>query len=236
MQCSTCGVTIWVSHGAGREVLCKNCYENRESPPATYFQETPNKSDESRVKLEEASFEFDKIPLRPEESQVKLEEITFDFDGNPVKKGEAPQAPEDNPVNREQKPAIHEESPVEIGETPETSGESPVKVAETPAMPGEEQVQIEEAIAEQKSTQVNPNQAPLHNKSGLLIARSLSFLGWFLCCIAILVAFIPLSAGRETEQFSLGIGLGLLSCGLLFVLVGHASRFLSAVTRQFRTR
>lgn len=200
MKCSSCGAYTWGSHGPGRAILCKKCFENGASPPVVYFQVKSAKPEENPVKLEEISFEFKENPAESEGHSVKVEETLDMPEENPVGVDETSEIPEENPVNPE--------------------GNS---------------VKVEKALVEPESPQVIPDQVPADYKSSAMITRSVSYIGWFLCCLAVLIAFIPFIDGKQTGLFSLGMSLGFFSSGLLFVVVGQASRVLYGVDKKYRT-
>ncbi|MEA3302622.1 MAG: hypothetical protein U9Q75_05010, partial [Pseudomonadota bacterium] len=170
MKCSSCGAFTWGSHGPGRAVLCKKCFGNGASPPVVYFQVKSAKPEENPVKLEEISFEFKENPAESEGNSVKVEE-TLDM-------------PEENPVQLE-------ENPVGLDETSEIPEENSVN-------PDGDSVKVEKTLVEPESPREIPDQEPADYKSSAMITRFVSYIGWFLCCLAILIVFIPFIDGKQT--------------------------------------
>jgi len=129
--------------------------------------------------------------------------------------------------NGESRPFVYfQETPKNPEETPVDLGEISVQFKETPDKHEEENSPVKS-----KSTQVKFNQVPVDYQSSVLIAKFISSIGWFICCVALLIVFISLTSKGEIELFSLGASLGLFSSGLLVVVVVQVCRVLFEVIK-----
>jgi len=96
MKCSSCGANTWISHGTGRAVLCKKCFDEGGAHNFVYFKEPPVNSEEASVKFEEA-------PVNSEDTSAIFEETQ-------VKSGDASGKLEETQVNSDQVPVNHKAS------------------------------------------------------------------------------------------------------------------------------
>ena len=220
MKCSSCGANTWLSHGAGGAVLCKKCADNDGSRPVVYFQETPDKPDETSVMPEAPSVKPEAPPVKPEEASVQFEETAVQPDETSVK-------PEERAVNS--------------AKTSDKSEEASVIFEDTAIQPDEASVKSEESA-------VNSVQLQGGYKTSVWIAKLVSFIGWIICCIALFMTFVTLIDAIRSGVLSLdpglglladrvldgvksglilfGPGLGLFSAGLVLIVVGQAGRAL----------